>query len=171
MRLSEYVIGETAHFLDLNITILDACLHTSLYTKPSHLRVLLHFGSAHSNILKQNVVLSQLIRIYRLNTDLRLAGESMYIFIQLMIRFRNLKPRTARSIWTKFLNWLRRQGRKSEVRDSLPLLVANNVFTQPFKRALDLFANSLSHSDQLKLGNLSVREQSGRALGQALFYA
>ena len=81
IRLSDVSIASSVHYLDLNISIGNSYLHYEIYSKPSHLRVLLDFQSAHSFNLKCNVVLSQLIRIYRLYSDLSKAGEAMNIYL------------------------------------------------------------------------------------------
>jgi hypothetical protein len=173
IRLSEQCVATTVHFLDLYITIQGSKVTTTLYSKPSHLRVLLDFRSAHSASQKSNIILSQLIRIYRLHTDLSVAGNHMYVFVQLMIKLRSLQQRTARSIWTRFIDWLRRQDAPAKQRANgfVALAVANNVFQQPFRRAVISFSNSLSHQDQQRVQGLGIRETSGRSIGSLLFTA
>lgn len=173
IRLSEQCVARTVHFLDLYITILGSKVTTALYSKPSHLRILLDFNSAHSTSLKTNIVLSQLIRIYRLHTDLSVAGNSMYVFIQLMINLRGLQQRTARRIWTRFISWVGRQGTPAKKRPEsfVALTVANNVFQQPFRRAIISFSHSLSHQDQQCVEGVGIREISGRSIGSLLFTA
>ena len=172
IRVSEFTIANIVHFLDLNILIDQGRLLTSVYSKPSHLRVLLHFDSAHSHSLKFNVVISQLIRFYKLNSDLVSAGEQMYIFIQLMIQFRNLPRHTARLIWNRFLTWLRNINSPKNFNRYLPisLYVPNNTYTRPFKMLLRNFLDSLTATDREKVGDLRVRERSGMPLGRTLFH-
>jgi hypothetical protein len=173
IRLSEYSISKSVHFLDVSISIEENRFVTSVYTKPSHLQVLLDFNSAHSYSLKCNVILSQLIRIYRLNSNLIIAGQSMYIFIKLMTALRNLSPRTARKIWGRFLNWLHRQGSPRPPTRIIPLQLTlpNNVIDIPFRKAYANFAQSLSHTDELALGALHVRNSVNFNLGRSLFVA
>ena len=139
------------------------------------MRVLLHFQSAHSHNLKCNVILSQLIRLYRLHSDLSQAGLAMYIFIKLMGKLRALKPHTARFIWRKFLNWLRRPPNETAppltYSGTLSLYLPNNTYHNPFQRAITNFLYSLSESDKVYLGKLRVIERSGRSIGASLFFA
>jgi hypothetical protein len=171
IRLSEVSIDASVHYLDLNISIRHAQLHYAIYTKPSHLRVLLDFQSAHSFTLKCNVVLSQLIRMYRLHSDLTQAGEAMYIFMQLMINFRHLKRRVARLIWCKFMTWLSRQCTRLPAVERpwglnyLALYLPNNCERDPIKRIFSAFLGSLEENDQLYLPKLRVTERAGRSLG------
>jgi hypothetical protein len=176
IKLSELTIASTVHFLDLNITIDGPRLTYSLYSKPSHLKVLIDFQSSHSFQLKRNVVLSQLIRTYRLHSDLQLAGESMYIFIQLMVKIRHLTCPTARKIWKNFIIWLTKQcqptlgqAKSYENQRPLTLLVHNNSFSNPFKRIIGQFCDTLAISDQEKLQKILIKERAGLALGRSLF--
>ena len=136
------------------------------------MRVLLDFESAHSFTLKCNVVLSQLIRIYRLHSDLSKAGEAMYLFIQLMVNFRHLTRQTARKIWRKFLNWLTKQCGALVASELVPcqpnvsFYLPNNCILDPIKRVVREFVQSLEEKDRLKV---SVKERAGRAMGRSLF--
>ncbi len=74
------------------------------------------------------------------------AGNHMYVFVQLMIKLRSLQQRTARSIWTRFIDWLRRQDAPAKQRANgfVAMAVANNVFQQPFRRAVNSFSNLIA---------------------------
>ncbi len=55
IRISEFTVGSAGHFLDVNIKIEHRQIVTTLYKKPTHLQVLLHYQSAHSTSLKLNI--------------------------------------------------------------------------------------------------------------------
>ena len=174
IKLSEFTVASTVNFLDLTLTLRNGLISYKIYTKPSHLRVLLDFSSAHSFSLKCSVVLSQLIRFYRLHSDLKEAGRAMFVFIKLMIIHRQLKPLVARAVWKRFLKWLRtpRQqvNERSEKFLNLALFMPNNTFTNPLKRSIEQFYASLQEKDQSKLGPLQIKQLAGRTLGRQLFF-
>lgn len=106
IKLSSFTIGKEVNFLDLKITLNDGLVHTEMYRKPSDLRVLLHAHSAHSAAVKRNVMCSELIRIYRLSSNLKTAGKQMREFMYLMRTVQQFKHQQIRLTWLKFKQWL-----------------------------------------------------------------
>ena len=179
IRIPEFTIDESVHFLDVQLTVREREVSTALYQKPTHLKVLLHFQSAHSASLKKNIVLSQLIRCYRLSSDLVLAGTQMWQFVQLMKELRWLPKRTARQIWNKFEQWLKReQVKKVVVEDRAAvetrlrpatLWLTNNVYTRPMCKTIAAFKKLLSASDQLKVYDTRVCSLTAKSIGAQCF--
>jgi hypothetical protein len=103
IKLSDTNIGQSVHFLDLQVTIGESGrLNTRLYRKESDLVVLLHRRSAHCARIKDGVIISQMCRFLRLHTDYAEAGRCIKTFIMLMRRFRGLSSTRARALWNKF---------------------------------------------------------------------
>lgn len=175
IRIGEYTIAQAVHFLDLQIDCAGSTVRTTVYTKPTHLRVLLDFQSAHNKSIKANLVLAQFIRIYRLNTDARVAGSQMRMFSILMRKFRNLPSRTARNIWARFLNWLEnsmttsKPAQKKSFQRSSTLWLSNNIYLKPFQKSLQHFATQLTEEEVQRLGLLQVRTKAPRNIGRVLY--
>ncbi len=99
----------------------------------------------------------------------------MYVFIQLMIKFRHLKRQTARIIWNKFENWLKKRvegvpaAGERERKSELSLFIPNNCVAAPIKRVLEEFFEGLDDNEKSEVQKLSVKERSGRSLGLSLF--
>jgi hypothetical protein len=173
IHISEFNTAKNVHFLDVTLTIEHNRIISSLYQKPSHLNVLLHFQSSHSPSLKQNIVLSHFIRIYKLSSNLEEAGYKMREFVYYMTRLRGLNNRIASQIWRRFLKWLESYltsySERSHYERPATLYVSNNVFVNPFRKAIQLFTSSLSIEDQLKVGPTCVRTLTDRNIGVQCF--
>jgi hypothetical protein len=155
IRISEYTVGSAVHFLDVNMKIEHRQIVTTLYKKPTHLQVLLHYQSAHSTSLKLNIVLSQLIRVYRLSTDLIQAGWEMRMFVKLMTEIRGLPQRKARWVWRRFKKWLYRENQTEQCKTSptrpVTLWLTNNTISKAFCNTLNPFLEELHPRERRKL--------------------
>jgi hypothetical protein len=154
--------------------VLVQSVQTTVYTKPTHLRVLLHYNSAHSARTKQNVILAQLIRIFRLNTNLTLAGKQMRMFILLMRKLRALPARTARKIWLRFRSWLAKllqpvTTAKPKRQKTTTLWLGNNTYLKPFKLAVREFQTLLTETERQRLGELQVQAKAAVNFGRTLY--
>src|SRR5262249_10299362 len=103
-----YQIGPVVHFLDLTLKVVqtkgnDAKIVTEIYYKPTDLRVLLHYNSAHSVSVRHAVVYGQLLRIFRLCSDVATAARYTKEFLLLMRIVHALPHRSMRKIWNRFL--------------------------------------------------------------------
>jgi hypothetical protein len=151
-------------------------IRTRLYQKESDLKILLHFQSANAFIIKQNVLVNQLKRIYRLTSDYEEAGAQMRVFMHLMKSLREVRPRALRVVWRKFRVWLiaqrntqTKQHAQTNKQVPLTLWLRNNTFVPPFRKSLNTFLESLSESDRGELGQLAIRNGADKSVGLRLF--
>ena len=81
-----------------------------------------------------------------------------------MIARRALKPRTARTVWSKYLDWVKRtqitKREKSETR-AISLIIPNNIFASSIKNTLTLFVQSLTFEEQVGLPALNGNRSLG----------
>lgn len=123
IKIDTFTIDKEVNFLDLKIqlkstttvvgsplTTQSVSISTELYRKPTDLSVVLHAQSAHTLSLKINVLSSELIRIYRLNSDVHRAGYQMREFLYLMRKVQMVKHRVTRRAWSAFKHWLLKQA-------------------------------------------------------------
>jgi hypothetical protein len=174
IKLSETIISTNVHFLDLQLYLNKGHIETSIYYKPTDLKISTHFHSAQSQSIKSSIILSQYIRIYRLSTDLHEAGIQMRTFAQLMMRLQKFPPRTLRQVWQKFKHWLHRQNNADGTNDSRNLRppnlwLPNCTFLKPFRDTINVFKSALPTNDAARLKQVSVKCVSGRSIGVRCF--
>jgi hypothetical protein len=133
-------------------------------------------STAHATSLKINILLSQLIRVYRLSADLETAGYEMRMFMQLMIKLRRLPPRKARLVWRKFKIWLSRQNKMGHVKmpptdRPVTLWLTKNVGANSFCKAIERFIERLPPQESRKLLNPRTSAQSASNTRNRLFKA
>ena len=120
IKLTDIQIGTTGHYLDIQLSLNDnGYFYFELYRKPSDLRVLLDYTSAHSVHVKDGVLLSQMIRISRLCSNHIVAENIIRDFTILMNRVRHVPKRTLRRVWNLFLKWRRTAGTTSEINSAV----------------------------------------------------
>jgi hypothetical protein len=189
ISLSETNVGNSVHFLDLQISLNDrGRFETSIYRKESDLVVLLHHKSAHTASIKDGVILSQLRRFLRLHTNYTEAGRCIYVFMRLMVQLRGLSPRRARFLWATFKNKIRAGsiplGRQpprdtlamTERKDaalrfcrSIRIPVPSTVRRKRLRQVLDDFLNQLNAPQREHLRNIVVYNSTSPPLGVTLF--
>ena len=103
IRLGAHNSGATVNFLDLTITLRNNGLHFKLYHKESNLLVTLHNRSAHSPHCKRNTIMSQLVRRFRLHSDISEFQESAAVFLVLMRVVRNYSVAYIIRVWKDFV--------------------------------------------------------------------
>ena len=186
VKIGDWSIGKDVHFLDLKITLCHSYspyddqehapyFSCSVYRKDADLRVVLHFDSCHPWFLKTNVLLSQLIRFWRLCTDPLVAAEEINVFLHCMSTFRHVPHRTIRNALSRFVKWICRDlitqhtqhpfraSNKQACRRSICKLPFN-LIEKPILVALRSIYERLTHSEQQYLGRPSVYNQQSRPL-------
>jgi hypothetical protein len=189
IRLSETNVGNSVHFLDLQISLNDrGRFETSIYRKESDLIVLLHHKSAHTTSVKDGVILSQLRRFLRLHTNYTEAGRCMYVFMRLMVQLRGLSPRRARFLWSTFKNKirsgsillgrqpartnqdvLRRNDTVLRFSRSIRIPVPPTVRRKRIHLILDDFLNQLNAQQRARLRSMVLCNSTPPPLGVTLF--
>ena len=109
IRITDIQRGHSVHYLDLLLTIQSGTtISWSLYQKPSDLKLLIDYKSGHSRRVKDNVILSQMIRFARLHKYQSQADMVIREFTLSMHMFRHVPQRSIRRIWNTFVSWRNR---------------------------------------------------------------
>ena len=114
IRLGTAEHGSSVNFLDLTVSIAERKLTFKTFHKPSSLLVTIHEDSFHTQHCKRNTVLSQLIRRYRLHSDVYDFQKSASIYLCLMHVIRAYPIKTIIRIWKEFLRRVITNGQNTQ---------------------------------------------------------